>query len=74
MSAFIPGIRDSPPSSPGQLYFGLFDMKCHTSPDDQDYTKLWNELREDIALTSIGNAGLPEGQGSFAHLAGGYEA
>lgn len=49
-------------------------MTCHTSADDEDYTKLWNELREDIALTSIGNADLPQGQGSFAHLAGGYEA
>lgn len=72
-----------------QLYFGLFDLKIHTAQDEIDYTNLWNEKREEvhlslcftgltdipaqIALTSIGDAILPEGQSSFAHLVGGYE-
>jgi Zn-dependent oligopeptidase len=54
-----------------QLYFGLFDLEVHTSKQDIDYTKLWNEKREEVALTSIGDAELPAGQGSFAHLVGG---
>lgn len=57
-----------------QLYFGLFDLRVHTSKEALDYTEFWNKLREDVALTSIGDAQLPEGQASFAHLVGGYDA
>lgn len=37
-----------------------------------DYTQLWNDMRENISLVS---GGVPTpGQGTFGHIAGGYDA
>ncbi|ANZ74320.1 BA75_01209T0 [Komagataella pastoris] len=58
-----------------QLHFGLFDMKLHTAkePESLDVTKLWNELREEVALVKNGDQ-ITKGYGSFGHLMGGYAA
>lgn len=61
-----------------QLHFALFDMKLHTIDnqndiDALDLTKLWNTLREEIAL--ISNGGIENtGYATFGHIAGGYES
>ncbi|KAI0822314.1 Metalloprotease [Trametes gibbosa] len=55
-----------------QLFFANFDLKVHTDQEAADYTKLWNEMRESISLVKGGNLGA--GQGSFNHIAGGYDA
>jgi Zn-dependent oligopeptidase len=31
-----------------QLYFGLFDLKVHTAQEQIDYTRLWNDSREEV--------------------------
>lgn len=55
-----------------QLYFGLFDMTLHTSPDGNvDMSKLWNDTRSTTAL--MDNSGVvTKGYGSFGHMMGGY--
>jgi Zn-dependent oligopeptidase len=73
-----------------QLFFASFDIKVHTDQGllhatptgvvglndaieaAADYTELWNDMRESISLVKSGKR-LP-GQGSFAHITGGYEA
>ncbi|KAJ3555465.1 hypothetical protein NM688_g2565 [Phlebia brevispora] len=55
-----------------QLFFANFDIKVHTMKDATDYTKLWNELREQISFVK-GDKPTP-GQGTFGHIAGGYDA
>ena len=72
-----------------QLFFANFDLKVHTDQgaycvkvpeqvtepvtiDPDDYTKLWNEMRENISLVKGRNLGA--GQGTFNHIAGGYDA
>lgn len=37
-----------------------------------DYTKLWNDLREEISLVKYKVAA--PGQGTFGHITGGYDA
>ncbi|QPG76582.1 hypothetical protein FOA43_003973 [Brettanomyces nanus] len=55
-----------------QLHFGLFDMALHTSVDGKvDMYKLWNDMREEIALVDNGGV-VTKGFGSFGHLMGGY--
>lgn len=57
-----------------QLFFANFDLSVHNNSLDvnTDYTKLWNELREQISLVQ-GGAYQP-GQGTFGHIVGGYDA
>ncbi|KAI0771258.1 Metalloprotease [Trametes elegans] len=55
-----------------QIFFAQFDLKVHTDQEPTDYTKLWNELREKISLVKGHDLGA--GQGSFNHIAGGYDA
>ncbi|KAG9310224.1 hypothetical protein JVU11DRAFT_9870 [Chiua virens] len=57
-----------------QLFFANFDLSVHNNSLDvsTDYTKLWNDLREQISLVK-GDAYKP-GQGSFGHIVGGYDA
>ena len=57
-----------------QLFFANFDLSVHNNSldIDTDYTKLWNDLREQISLVK-GGAYKP-GQGAFGHIAGGYDA
>ncbi|GAA6017292.1 hypothetical protein JCM11491_000619 [Sporobolomyces phaffii] len=59
-----------------QLFFGLYDMKLHTTEWDLDaagQTKLWNELRRDVSLVEVdAKDRLVGGQSGFAHIAGGY--
>ncbi|KAI0050407.1 metallopeptidase MepB [Auriscalpium vulgare] len=55
-----------------QLFFAQFDLKVHTAKDAEDYTALWNDLRESISLVKGGTPG--PGQGTFAHIVGGYDA
>ncbi|KAK3938215.1 peptidase family M3-domain-containing protein [Diplogelasinospora grovesii] len=67
-----------------QLHFGLFDMTVHTPKsheelDKMDVTKLYNELRTEIAGMKGPEAqGQPStwgnGQATFGHLIGGYDA
>ena len=40
--------------------------------EDEDYTALWNNLREEISLVKCTTPG--PGQGSFGHITGGYDA
>lgn len=49
---------------------GLPLMTART--EAKDYTKLWNELREQISFVR-GDKPCP-GQGTFGHIAGGYDA
>jgi metallopeptidase MepB len=55
-----------------QLFFAKFDIKVHTDQDADDYTVLWNNMRETISLVKGGKQG--PGQGAFGHIAGGYDA
>lgn len=57
-----------------QLFFANFDLLVHNNSLDvnTDYTKLWNDLREQISLVQ-GGAYKP-GQGTFGHIVGGYDA
>jgi Zn-dependent oligopeptidase len=55
-----------------QLFFAKFDLKVHTDQEPEDYTNLWNDLREKISLVKYDKA-LP-GQASFGHITGGYDA
>jgi len=55
-----------------QLVFSTFDLVVHDNSLDPntDYTKLWNELREQIAYLRGGDQ---PGQGAFGHIAGDYD-
>ncbi|EIM81645.1 metallopeptidase MepB [Stereum hirsutum FP-91666 SS1] len=55
-----------------QLFFAKFDLKVHVDNKAEDYTALWNNLREHISLVKGGKPG--PGQGSFGHIVGGYDA
>jgi Zn-dependent oligopeptidase len=60
-----------------QLWFSHFDLLVHhqTSNPDQtplDYTKMWNEMSEDIGLMGVGDH-YPEYVG-LVPLVGGYDA
>ena len=50
----------------------LADLTVFGIAEPTDYTKLWNELRENISLVKGHDLGA--GQGAFAHIAGGYDA
>ncbi|KAJ7147482.1 metallopeptidase MepB [Mycena crocata] len=55
-----------------QVFFAKFDIKVHTDQEPEDYTLLWNTLRERISLVKSGKP--CPGQGSFGHISGGYDA
>ncbi|KIJ13498.1 hypothetical protein PAXINDRAFT_163685 [Paxillus involutus ATCC 200175] len=57
-----------------QLFFANFDLLVHNNSldVDTDYTKLWNELRQEISLVKGGE--YQPGQGTFGHIVGGYDA
>ncbi|GAA6061578.1 hypothetical protein JCM10212_004328 [Sporobolomyces blumeae] len=60
-----------------QLFFGLYDMKLHTTEydlGDEGMTRLWNELRKDVSLVDVEKKDWVAGQSGFAHIAGGYAA
>ncbi|GAA5954703.1 hypothetical protein JCM3765_003862 [Sporobolomyces pararoseus] len=61
-----------------QLFFGLYDMKLHTTEWDLDVkgqTKLWNDLRKEVSLVEVEEGEEPVGgQSGFAHIAGGYSS
>ncbi|KAI1857644.1 hypothetical protein JX265_011059 [Neoarthrinium moseri] len=67
-----------------QLHFGIFDMTVHTPESHEelekmDFSKLYNELRSEIAgLDGPEALGEPStwgnGQATFGHLIGGYDA
>jgi Zn-dependent oligopeptidase len=49
-------------------------VTIHTSKEDQDdLSKLWCDLREDISLVST-QGEIVGGQSGFAHITGGYAA
>ena len=52
---------------------GFSSSRSHpVASEPTDYTNLWNEMREHISLVSAGKP--TPGQGSFGHIAGGYDA
>ncbi|EIN12760.1 metallopeptidase MepB [Punctularia strigosozonata HHB-11173 SS5] len=55
-----------------QLFFAKFDMKVHMDSEPNDYTQLWNSMREQISLVKGGEP--QPGQGTFGHITGGYDA
>ncbi|OSX59824.1 hypothetical protein POSPLADRAFT_1183536 [Postia placenta MAD-698-R-SB12] len=55
-----------------QVFFAKFDIKVHTEREQTDYTALWNDLRRSITQVNPGRRAA--GQGSFGHIAGGYDA
>ncbi|KAF7314180.1 Thimet oligopeptidase [Mycena kentingensis (nom. inval.)] len=55
-----------------QVFFAKFDMNVHTAQEHEDYTLLWNRMREEISLVKSGNP--CPGQGTFGHISGGYDA
>jgi len=54
-----------------QLFFAKFDLKVHTDQVSEDYTQLWNTMREKISLVKYDK--ISPGQGSFDHIVGGYD-
>ena len=54
-----------------QIFYSDFDVKVHSGQEPEDYTALWNELHESIALVKIGKPA--PGHGTLAHLVGGYD-
>ncbi|KAG6866294.1 hypothetical protein C0991_006390 [Blastosporella zonata] len=48
-----------------QLFFAKFDLKVHTEREGEDYTALWNNLREQISL--VKNITPTPGQGKLPH-------
>jgi len=56
-----------------QIFFAKFDIKVHTDKESMDYTKLWNDIRTSVSLVE-GDADPAPGQGTFAHITGGYDA
>ncbi|KAF8580285.1 Metalloprotease [Ramaria rubella] len=56
-----------------QGFFATFDMKAHTGQVEEDYTALWNNLRESISLVKNDKEFKPC-QGAFQHLIGDYAA
>ncbi|EPS37390.1 hypothetical protein H072_8859 [Dactylellina haptotyla CBS 200.50] len=62
-----------------QLHFGIFDMRVHElkMPEDQalDSSVTYNELRSEIAgLDGPSDPKFGQGQTTFGHLMGGYDA
>jgi len=55
-----------------QLFFAKFDLKVHTDQGSEDYTQLWNNLREKLSLVRYDKP--CSGQGTFGHITGGYDA
>jgi len=55
-----------------QVFFAKFDIKVHTDSEPTDYTALWNDMRE--STTTLKNGRRAAGQGSFNHIASGYDA
>ena len=59
-----------------QGLFYLFSCSCSDAldfcPGKTDYTKLWNDMREQISLVKYKVA--TPGQGTFGHITGGYDA
>ncbi|KAJ7459805.1 metallopeptidase MepB [Mycena latifolia] len=55
-----------------QVFFAKFDIKVHTDQESEDYTSLWNTLREKISLVKSEKP--CPGQGTFGHISGGYDA
>lgn len=55
-----------------QLTYATFDLVVHNNTLDAntDYTKLWNELRQQITYLKGGDQ---PGQGAFGHIAGEYD-
>ncbi|KAG8740405.1 hypothetical protein FRC10_004356 [Ceratobasidium sp. 414] len=58
-----------------QIFFGKYDIKVHTQtePANIDYSELWGKVREETSLVKSG-AVVTHGQGTFAHITGGYDA
>ncbi|KZP02538.1 hypothetical protein FIBSPDRAFT_969873 [Athelia psychrophila] len=56
-----------------QLFFAKFDLKAHRDKEAEDYTEIWNTLRESVSMVKGPQKSIP-GQGSFAHTTGGYDA
>lgn len=55
-----------------QVFFARFDLHVHTYKDQQNVTEVWNDMRDHISLFKGGERSA--GQGTFAHLVGGYDA
>ncbi|KAK7048309.1 metallopeptidase MepB [Favolaschia claudopus] len=52
-----------------KVFFAKFDIKVHTDQESEDYTLLWNKLREEISLVKSEKP--CPGHGSFGHISGG---
>jgi len=55
-----------------QISIARYDMKVHIDKEVRDAIKLWNELREEIALVKSGN--YQPGHVTFPHMLGGWNA
>ncbi|CCM06153.1 uncharacterized protein FIBRA_09626 [Fibroporia radiculosa] len=55
-----------------QVFFGKYDIRVHTDKESTDHTALWNDLRASITKLHYGPRA--PGQGSFNHIASGYDA
>lgn len=49
-----------------QVFFAKFDIKVHTSTSTENYTELWNNLRESISLVKSGKH--TSGQGEVSEI------
>lgn len=52
-----------------QLFFGIFDMQCHTTKGAVNSAELYSKLRTEVSL--IPNTANTNGSASFGHLMGG---
>merc|ERR1712130_364909 len=55
-----------------QLFFGFFDMECHTRKGKIDSGEVYAKLRKEVSLIE-GQPGT-NGAASFGHLMGGYDS
>ncbi|KAK7468962.1 metalloendopeptidase [Stygiomarasmius scandens] len=54
-----------------QLFLAKFDIEVHTDPEPVDYTRLRNDLREEVVLVKYDKP--CPAQAAFGHLFGGYD-
>lgn len=55
-----------------RISVALFLFSFFFSTESEDYTRLWNTLREKVSLVKYDTAS--PGQGTFGHIVNGYDA
>ncbi|KAJ7794145.1 hypothetical protein B0H14DRAFT_2923888 [Mycena olivaceomarginata] len=69
---FLRQVRHQSAHRPRYIRPETFTVSTNCWPESEDYTLLWNSLREKISLVKSEKP--CPGQGSFGHISGGYDA